>query len=539
MSATGDNHGGEQSTGSTVRTPATVHPANGLRVQMPDTFSGNRSQFKPFIVQCEMYMILNQDKFAHDTTKVLFMCTFLRGSALDCIQPHLEDFVANKHSTGVVTKQMKENTKVVFQTLSGFYEAMGQVFGDIESGRNAVRNLQNIKQRGSASSYAADFQRFSVRTTWGDDALCDEFYKGLKDNLKDDITRMDNRPTSLKDMIAAAIRIDNRNYERQLERKGHYIPNNNKPNRSRWPEPMELDAVQRTRKPFKKNGPPRKTLSKDEAQRRKERGLCYECGLPGHMASSHRQDKPWKGKRQANVVERREFCVAYRIQNLTSERMEEASQAMKGKHRRDNVKLGKQAVYVVEGWPETGRDWEETEREMETFIATAGSATSETPSNISSRTLSEDAELREQISQQLDQHLLHGQIHWTACCEDQCPIHYGAKNTSGHWPSQRRNTRQKNDNREIAVIGQHHHLKAKVSLGDKKLEVMIDSGAQGNFIDFDFVNRHEIPIQVKKNPYQITTIDGKNAGIDGWVTKETAPMEWPCLADIRNLSRWI
>ncbi|KAG9240496.1 hypothetical protein BJ878DRAFT_389127, partial [Calycina marina] len=55
--------------------------------------------------------------------------------------------------------------------------------------------------------------------SWGDDALCDQYYRGLKDNLKDDITRMDTRPVTTSEMIAASIRIDNRNYERQLERK--------------------------------------------------------------------------------------------------------------------------------------------------------------------------------------------------------------------------------------------------------------------------------------------------------------------------------
>ena len=40
---------------------------------------------------------------------------------------------------------------------------------------------------------------------------------------------------------------------------------------------------------------------------RREKGLCFEYGLPGHQAASHRKNrvkKPWKGKRkQASVIE--------------------------------------------------------------------------------------------------------------------------------------------------------------------------------------------------------------------------------------------
>jgi hypothetical protein len=40
-----------------------------------------------------------------------------------------------------------------------------------------------------------------------------EFYNGLKDSIKDEISRID-RPKDLAEMIETAIRIDNRIYER-------------------------------------------------------------------------------------------------------------------------------------------------------------------------------------------------------------------------------------------------------------------------------------------------------------------------------------
>jgi hypothetical protein len=50
-----------------------------------------------------------------------------------------------------------------------------------------------------------------------------QYYKELKDTVKDKIARLD-RPEDLKDIIKIAIRIDNRIYKQVLEKKGSYIP---------------------------------------------------------------------------------------------------------------------------------------------------------------------------------------------------------------------------------------------------------------------------------------------------------------------------
>jgi hypothetical protein len=52
--------------------------------------------------------------------------------------------------------------------------------------------------------------------------LTDQFYKGLKDVVKDDIARGERLDT-LQRMISVVIKIDNRLYERNIECKGHYF----------------------------------------------------------------------------------------------------------------------------------------------------------------------------------------------------------------------------------------------------------------------------------------------------------------------------
>ena len=112
-----------------------------------------------------------------------------------------------------------------------------------------------------------------------------QFYKGLKDRVKDDVARV-NRPSQPQSMITLAIRIDDRQYERELEKKGTY--NFGKKDRyQKSPKkdqydmvPMELDATK-----------------KRNQSSRKETRKCYNCGKIGHLA------KAWRGKKQANATQ--------------------------------------------------------------------------------------------------------------------------------------------------------------------------------------------------------------------------------------------
>ena len=56
------------------------------------------------------------------------------------------------------------------------------------------------------------FEAISSNLLWNDDALCSQFYEGLADPIKDELSK--NPPATLREFITAAIRIDNRQVER-------------------------------------------------------------------------------------------------------------------------------------------------------------------------------------------------------------------------------------------------------------------------------------------------------------------------------------
>ena len=181
-----------------------------IKIAVPKAFSGDRTKLKGFLIQVNLYLNFHKDRFTSDTERVLWVTTLLEGPALDWIKGAMTDYMTNSNKRGAVTTSMKKETQVLFLSYRGFVHKLQQAFGNVDDKKEAVRALQTLRQKGSAGRYAAKFQRFSTRTNWGGDALKDQFYRGLKDAVKDNLIK-EGEFANLEAIINRAIIINNRN----------------------------------------------------------------------------------------------------------------------------------------------------------------------------------------------------------------------------------------------------------------------------------------------------------------------------------------
>ena len=222
----------------------------------------------------------------------MFAVTYMRDKAFQWIQPHLKD---------VLIKESDDQSQVMnemFMNFKTFKIHVRRVFEDINTERTAAQKLMNLKQKRAASMYAVWFQKVSFNLSWRNAALTEQFYRGLKKIVKNDIARGE-WSTTLQNMIITAIQINNQMYERKLKKH-----NNKAPIVIReWSEQkeqhisehykdydlqsMNLDMTQRHSK--REKGSECFQRKENSSSIKKEK--CYNCDVEGHYTNKCRKSK--------------------------------------------------------------------------------------------------------------------------------------------------------------------------------------------------------------------------------------------------------
>src|SRR5271156_1557362 len=96
----------------------------------PEFFTGNASELRKFLTQCQQVFRLQPSKFPNGYVKVIYATTYLRGSAYAWIQPYLD----------------QEVLPIWMNDFPSFCTKITSIFGDPDQARTSIRTLEGLKQ---------------------------------------------------------------------------------------------------------------------------------------------------------------------------------------------------------------------------------------------------------------------------------------------------------------------------------------------------------------------------------------------------------
>ena len=264
-------------------------------------------------------------------------------------------------------------------------------------------------------------------TGWDDNALMVMFRRGLKDNVKDELTFNGAEVTTLDELISCAIDINDKLFERMMEKchdggsshPGWHVGSykrttNNRPTTDPYGyAPMELDALHSTK-------PHGKGLA-NKAGRRGKALTCYACGKPGHMARDCRS-KNKVHRQQLNALDgdwnviKPEDPTTGQEQTAPTLGWDDYVQVLEEAHQ--TATPGGEALRQ-----QTEQEWDEEEDH-----------------STSSKDRDEPASIKEEIPRGLHNYgidprnLRHGELAWRFCICQLCIYHDGPQRQGGHSP---------------------------------------------------------------------------------------------------------
>lgn len=251
------------------------HPTPEPKVALPAKYAGDRESFRAFTSQIRLVLRMQPHTYAADTSRVGLVGSLLTGAALGWFSPLIE------------------TNSPLLEDFEAFMAEFKSVFGDTDRVRVAAAQLRQLRQGSRpVASYAADFRQLACEVGWDEAALVDAFRYGLRDDVKDLLLTMPDA-TTLSDIVAQAVKCDNRLFERRRERqfsragpapwhatmaRQPSAPTTSfqqqRPQTLAADDPMQVDGAIRI-------GP----LTADEKARRRRHGLCMYCGQAGHMVA--------------------------------------------------------------------------------------------------------------------------------------------------------------------------------------------------------------------------------------------------------------
>jgi hypothetical protein len=179
----------------------------------------------------------------------------------------------------------------MFHDYSAFETQMRQMFAPINEERKNRDEIKRLKQLGSAVAYSAKFKALAALVPWDETYLREAYYNGLKDEVKDEVSKILTPPTKLNEYIQLAVQIDEALYSRRQEKKGKGR-SNNQSNQGKKRQEQNSNTSWGTHAGLIEIGNLEQGKNKEKKPRRNTRNNgCFNCGKKGYFARDCRAPK--------------------------------------------------------------------------------------------------------------------------------------------------------------------------------------------------------------------------------------------------------
>ena len=294
-----------------------------IKVREPDTFDGtNPRKLRDFLVSCNLHFRDRSDVFASDEKRILFILSYLKGSALSWFEPGLNDPTNSAHW---------------MWDYQAFLSELEDNFGPHDPVGDAEKSLSELVMKKTAKimKYNVDFWELASRVSWNEAALRDRYFRGLPLRLRTEVLR-GGKPQTLAQLRLKAQDADNiywmQEEETRIESKntggsdrnsgkkdskGSSNSNNNSNNNSNSNNQSKSQSSSNNgnsassgsnagNKGSSSKDKPKNSISDklgkngklvgEERERRLKEGLCLYCGEKGHIAHDCPKSKAAKAR---------------------------------------------------------------------------------------------------------------------------------------------------------------------------------------------------------------------------------------------------
>ena len=216
---------------------------NKFKLKKSIVFKNEEKKLNKWKINMLLHFYCFSHLFSNEKRKVLYTLFYTKESASTWTQHRVSDFLQN------TVNERENETNQIFHDFENLTTVLKEAFETENSKQAAEIKIQRLKQTESVEKYAVDFRTLIYQLNWTDENMLSSlYYTELKDRIKN-IMSQQEISNQLENMMNLSIKIDNRQYQRYLERKENAVYTLRK--KTDYEDSMKIDVTEeRTEKRY-------------------------------------------------------------------------------------------------------------------------------------------------------------------------------------------------------------------------------------------------------------------------------------------------